>query len=79
MKSQINELRELLKKLSPSPYSNCLAGNSTIKYYRFGMYQIWTGGTKPYFEGTFDEVKETIEQQISAEEYDNSYSVEENF
>ena len=71
---KIEILRNLISKLSPSPYSNCIAGNSKIKYvpdFKEGIYQIWAGGMKPYFEGTFDEVKERIEQEVELELHEN--------
>jgi len=64
MKTQIEQLREMLKQLAPSPYSNCIAGNSHIKYIPFKGYAIFTGGINPQFLGTFEEVKERIQQEI---------------
>ena len=77
MKTETNKiqvLRNLISKLSPSPYSNCIAGNSKIKFipdFKGGNYQIWAGDMNPYFEGNFDEVKERIEQEIELELHGN--------
>lgn len=64
MKTKIQELRNLLNQLPSSPYANCIAGNSTIKYAQFKGYQIWAGGINPLFEGSFEEIKEMIENEI---------------
>jgi len=69
MKTNIQELRSMLSKLSSSPYANCIASNSTIKYVPFKGYEIWAGGMNPHREGTFEEIKEMIQQEINAENY----------
>ena len=68
--TQIKILRDLISILSDSPYVNCVSGNSKIKFapsLKGGTYQIWAGGMNPYFEGTFDEVKERIKQEVDIE------------
>ena len=71
MKTKIQELRNLLTQLSPSPYANCVAGNSKIKYIPFRGYQIWAGGMNPLYEGTFEEIKEIIEREIRFSNYND--------
>lgn len=69
MKTKIQVLRNMLNKLKTSLYSNCLAKNSTIKYVPFKGYSIFAGSINPLFEGTFEEVKEYIQNEIDFENY----------
>lgn len=69
MKTKIQELRNLLNQLPSSPYASVIAGNSTIKYVPFKGYQVWAGGMNPLFEGSFEEIKEMIENEIRFSKY----------
>ena len=68
--SKISYLRSLLTQLPTSQWQNVVAGNSTIKYKGFGVYQVWAGDMKPCMETTFDALEEYLKEQIK-------YAVEE--
>ncbi len=53
----------MLKVMPESVHKDVIGSNSNIRYFG-NRYRIFAGSINPKFEGTFDEVKSYIQQEI---------------
>jgi len=68
---KIEALRKLISVLPPSPLAGSIGSNSTVKHFK-SQYLIFAGGINPEFEGSYDECKKFIEQEIERHEICNN-------
>lgn len=61
---KIKELRKLLNQMPPTTYLNVLGRNSKVMYSR-GEYRVYAGGINPKFKGSFEYVRDCIQQELT--------------
>ena len=61
--SRIKELKKLLAKMPATEHQNVIGSNSKITY-QGGKYKLFCGNIESNFSGSFEEVRDYLQQEI---------------